>query len=211
MSTPTHMAAPSAAPPGPAWPGPARVTTRAAAARQVAGSGAVTPRPCSARWPATSEAERPRRFSAPCAIRSPRWGCACPPRRCTDWPPTSPRGAPSSCPNTAGPDQRIAWGPECRVAAHTGSEPIGRTAVDGPVDAATCSTTRSSGMPTACAEHVWTRARGGWCPPPTGSGYRPSTCDPGARRRRRPERPADGATIRAGDHTSLAHPAEPRR
>ena len=35
MSTPTHMAAPSAAPPGPARPGPARVTTRAAA-RQVA-------------------------------------------------------------------------------------------------------------------------------------------------------------------------------
>ena len=36
MSTPTHMAAPSAARPGPARPGPGRVTTRAAAARQVA-------------------------------------------------------------------------------------------------------------------------------------------------------------------------------
>ena len=36
MSTPTHMAAPSAASPVPARPGPARVRTRAAAARQVA-------------------------------------------------------------------------------------------------------------------------------------------------------------------------------
>jgi|tagenome__1003787_1003787.scaffolds.fasta_scaffold20197233_1 hypothetical protein len=36
MSTPTHMAAPSAARPGPARPVPGSVTTRAAAARQVA-------------------------------------------------------------------------------------------------------------------------------------------------------------------------------
>ena len=36
MSTPTHMGAPSAAPPGPARPSRGRVTTRAAAARQVA-------------------------------------------------------------------------------------------------------------------------------------------------------------------------------
>ena len=36
MPTPTHMAAPSAAPTSPARPGHARVTTRAAAARQVA-------------------------------------------------------------------------------------------------------------------------------------------------------------------------------
>jgi hypothetical protein len=36
MSAPTHMAGPSAAPPGLARPGPGRVTTRAATARQVA-------------------------------------------------------------------------------------------------------------------------------------------------------------------------------
>jgi hypothetical protein len=36
MSAPTRMAAPSAAPPTPARPGPERVKTRAAAARQVA-------------------------------------------------------------------------------------------------------------------------------------------------------------------------------
>ena len=36
MSSPTHVAAPSAAPPGPARPGTGRVRTRAAAARQVA-------------------------------------------------------------------------------------------------------------------------------------------------------------------------------
>ena len=36
MSTPTHMTAHSAAPPTPARPGPGRVRTRAAAARQVA-------------------------------------------------------------------------------------------------------------------------------------------------------------------------------
>ena len=35
MSTPTHMAVPSAAHPGPARPGPGRVRTRAAAVRQV--------------------------------------------------------------------------------------------------------------------------------------------------------------------------------
>jgi hypothetical protein len=69
------------------------------------------------------------------------------------------------------------------------------------VDAAASSTTRSSGMPTACGEYVWTRTHGGWCTPPTGSGCRPSTWYPGARRRRRPEQPAHRATIRAGDHT----------
>ena len=36
MSSPTHVTAPSAAPLGPARPGPGRVRTRAAAARQVA-------------------------------------------------------------------------------------------------------------------------------------------------------------------------------
>ena len=36
MNTPTRMATPSTAPPTPARPGPARVRTRAAAARQVA-------------------------------------------------------------------------------------------------------------------------------------------------------------------------------
>ena len=120
------------------------------------------------------------------------------------------RGAPRRAALTAGPDQQIAWGPGCRVAAHTGSEPIGRTAVDGPVDAAMSSTTRSSGMPTACGESVWTRGHGGWCPPPTGSGYGPSIWYPGAVRRRRPEQPGDGETIRAGDHTSPAQQADPR-
>jgi hypothetical protein len=66
-------------------------------------------------------------------------------------------------------------------------------------------------MPTAYAGHVWTRSHGGWCTPPTGSGCRPSTCDRGVRRRRRPERPGDDETIRAGDHTSPARRAEPRR
>src|SRR3954464_6068543 len=66
-------------------------------------------------------------------------------------------------------------------------------------------------MPTACGEYVWTCTHGGWCTPPTGSGCRPSTCYRGAGRRRRPEQPGDGETIRAGHHTSLARRAEPRR
>ena len=99
MSSPTPRDRTERGTPGPARPGPGRVRTRAAAARQVAlqrrSYAAAVLRALARHQRGRTTAQIQRT----CGIRSPRWGCACPLRRCINWPPTSPRGAPSSCPD----------------------------------------------------------------------------------------------------------------
>src|SRR5215210_1225524 len=105
MSSPTHMAA-TAARPGPARPGPGRVTTRAATARQVAlqrrGYAAAVLRALARnqRGRTTVQIQRTLRDSlTPLGLRLS-------PAALHQLATTSPRGAPSSCPDQ-GPDQQI--------------------------------------------------------------------------------------------------------
>jgi hypothetical protein len=120
------------------------------------------------------------------------------------------RWAPRQAALTDEPGSTDCVGPGCRVAAHTGSEPIGRTAVDGPVDAATSS--RSSGMTTACGGGIYLDPRSRAMAYTT-DGVWLRTVDLVPRR----SSPAstrtagDSESIGAGDHTSPAQRPEPRR
>jgi hypothetical protein len=90
--------------------------------------------------------------------------------------------------------------------AHWGRSRSGALLSTVPVGADTFSTTRNFGMPTACGGYVWTRARGGWCTRPTGSGCGPR---PGT-----PALVAGGATRttrRRRDHLAADHNSPAQR